>query len=147
MTKYANYLISYAQYNNMLCRNAFYRRNYIRINWGKFGKPFYQCFIGLLVFTFCPCVTLFDTWVEMTGQTLLKDFLLCTFLCCAYLTWLTGFLCFNGSFKVKKVSGSLYPVDSLVCLSLPRSWGKLRHKTTFFKTIIFSLPFVLDMFW
>ena len=103
-------------------------------------------FYRVFSFSFCPCVTLFDTWVEMTGQTLLKDFLLCTFLCCAYLTWLTGFLCFNGSFKVKKVSGSLYPVDSLVCLSLPRPWGKLRHKTTFFKTIIFSLPFVLDMF-
>ena len=48
-------------------------------------------------------------------------------------------ICFYGSFKVKKVSGSVYPLlvhftpfIFLVCLSLPLPWGKVRHMTTFF---------------
>ena len=55
---------------------------------------------------------------DIAGMALnrLKECLLCTFLYCAYLTRLTGFLCFYGSFKVKKVSGSLYPID-FSCLS------------------------------
>lgn len=47
-------------------------------------------------------------------------------------------MCCYGSFRVEKVSGSVYPqlvhftpLISLVCLSLPLSWGKVRHKTTF----------------
>ena len=43
--KYANYLINYAQYKQLNCINGFYKEKYIGINWEKFVKHSYICFI------------------------------------------------------------------------------------------------------
>ena len=45
--EYANYLIKYARYKNAPSRNGFYRKNYPRNNWEKFGSDDYQIVIGL----------------------------------------------------------------------------------------------------